>query len=208
MDGAWLQFVASGLTAGAIYALVALGFSIIYNASDAINFAQGEFVMIGGMTAVTLVAAGLPLWAAVPLAVLAAGVGRRCCSRSWRSSRRAGADTVTLIIITIGASLLLRGAAQVVWDKRVHALPAFSGDRADASRRRHRAAAEPVGAGRRGAGGARAVAGSSAARCSARRCAPPRYNPLAARLVGIHTRSVLLRQLRPGGGARCAGAAC
>ena len=50
----WLQSFASGLTAGAIYALVALGFSIIYNASRAINFAQGEFVMIGGMSAVTL----------------------------------------------------------------------------------------------------------------------------------------------------------
>ncbi|HOL37710.1 MAG TPA: branched-chain amino acid ABC transporter permease, partial [Rubrivivax sp.] len=44
MGGAWLQFVAGGLTAGAIYALVALGFSIVYNASHAINFAQGEFV--------------------------------------------------------------------------------------------------------------------------------------------------------------------
>jgi branched-chain amino acid transport system permease protein len=72
MGSQWLQYVASGLTAGAIYALVALGFSIIYNASRAINFAQGEFVMIGGMSAVTLVGAGLPLLAAVPMAVLAA----------------------------------------------------------------------------------------------------------------------------------------
>ena len=55
MGSQWLQFVASGVTSGAIYALVALGFSIIYNASGAINFAQGEFVMIGGMSAVTLV---------------------------------------------------------------------------------------------------------------------------------------------------------
>ena len=72
MAGSWLQFVASGLTTGAIYALVALGFSIIYNASGAINFAQGEFVMIGGMSAVMLLALGLPLWVVLPLAVLAA----------------------------------------------------------------------------------------------------------------------------------------
>ena len=72
METQWTQYVASGLTAGAIYALVALGFSIIYNASQAINFAQGEFVMIGGMGAVTLVGLGLPLAAAVPLAVLVA----------------------------------------------------------------------------------------------------------------------------------------
>ncbi|MGZ5185727.1 MAG: ABC transporter permease subunit, partial [Caldimonas sp.] len=44
-----LQYVAAGLTAGSIYALVALGFSIVFNASKVINFAQGEFVMIGGM---------------------------------------------------------------------------------------------------------------------------------------------------------------
>ena len=51
-----LQFVFSGLTVGAIYALVALGFTLIYNASDIINFAQGEFVMLGGMTTVFAVA--------------------------------------------------------------------------------------------------------------------------------------------------------
>jgi branched-chain amino acid transport system permease protein len=54
MGGPWLQFLVSGLTVGAIYALVALGFSIIFNASRVINFAQGEFVMIGGMSAVSL----------------------------------------------------------------------------------------------------------------------------------------------------------
>ena len=54
MGEQWMQFVAAGLTSGAIYALVALGFSIVYNASHAINFAQGEFVMVGGMAAVSL----------------------------------------------------------------------------------------------------------------------------------------------------------
>ena len=49
-----LQFAFSGLTVGAVYALVALGFTLIYNASDVINFAQGEFVMLGGMTTVFL----------------------------------------------------------------------------------------------------------------------------------------------------------
>ena len=44
-----MQFLLSGVTVGAVYALVALGFTIIYNASDVVNFAQGEFVMLGGM---------------------------------------------------------------------------------------------------------------------------------------------------------------
>ena len=126
MGGSWLQFVAGGLTAGAIYALVALGFSIVYNASHAINFAQGEFVMIGGMGAVSLVGLGLPLALAVPLAVLGAMVVGALVQRLAIEPAR-NADVVTLIIITIGVALFLRGAAQVVWDKRIHALPAFSG---------------------------------------------------------------------------------
>ena len=88
MSAQWLQYLLSGLTVGAIYALVALGFSIIYNASRVINFAQGEFVMIGGMSAVTLVGAGLPL----PLAVPARGAGggrRSACAGEVRG--RAGA---------------------------------------------------------------------------------------------------------------------
>ncbi len=127
MGSTWLQFVAGGLTAGAIYALVALGFSIVYNASRAINFAQGEFVMIGGMGAVSLLGAGVPLAAAVPLAVAAAAAVGVLVERLALEPAR-DADVVTLIIITIGVSLLLRGLAQVVWDKRIHALPAFSGD--------------------------------------------------------------------------------
>ena len=123
----WLQYVAGGVTAGAIYALVALGFSIVYNASGAINFAQGEFVMIGGMTAVALVATGLPLAAAVPLAVAVAVIVGLLLSKIAIEPAR-HADTVTLIIITIGASLFLRGLAQLVFDKRIHVLPAFSGD--------------------------------------------------------------------------------
>ncbi|HAT88116.1 MAG TPA: branched-chain amino acid ABC transporter permease, partial [Rhizobiales bacterium] len=59
-----LQFLFSGLTVGAVYALVALGFTIIYNASDVVNFAQGEFVMLGGMVTVFMIAAGLPLMVA------------------------------------------------------------------------------------------------------------------------------------------------
>ena len=56
-----LQFLFSGLTVGAVYALVALGFTLIYNASEVVNFAQGEFVMIGGMATVYIASAGIPL---------------------------------------------------------------------------------------------------------------------------------------------------
>jgi len=189
MNSQWLQYVASGLTAGAIYALVALGFSIIYNASGAINFAQGEFVMIGGMSAVTLVGAGLPLAAAVPLAVLAAVVvGLLLEKLAIEPARKA--DTVTLIIITIGAALFLRGLAQLVWDKRVHALPAFSGD---TPLRIMGATVLPQSLWVLG-GAALAVAGLSwffGRTLFGKAMLATSYNPLAAQLVGINTRTVL-----------------
>jgi branched-chain amino acid transport system permease protein len=83
-----LQFVFSGLTVGAVYALVGLGFTLIYNSSGIINFAQGEFVMLGGMITVFATLAGVPLfWAALIAIAATAAVGvalHRCAS-----SRRA-----------------------------------------------------------------------------------------------------------------------
>ena len=127
MGGQWVQFLAGGLTSGAIYALVALGFSIIFNASRVINFAQGEFVMIGGMSMVSLTALGMPTGVAIAGAVaIAAVVG--LLLEKFAIARARGADVVTLIIITIGASIFLRGIAQLVWDKGLHALPPLSGE--------------------------------------------------------------------------------
>jgi branched-chain amino acid transport system permease protein len=128
MSAQLAQYLLGGLTVGAIYALVALGFAIIYNASHVINFAQGEFVMIGGMLSVSLAGAGLPLWLAVPAAVLAAAAAGLALEKFAVEPAR-GASVVTLIIITIGASILLRGLATLVWDKNLHALPPFSGER-------------------------------------------------------------------------------
>jgi branched-chain amino acid transport system permease protein len=123
----FLQFLFSGITVGAVYAMVALGFTIIYNASGVINFAQGEFVMLGGMATVFLAAAGVPLpLAAVLAVVIAALVGVALNGLAIEPAR--GASVVTLIIITVGASIFLRGVAQVVFDRQFHRLPSFSGD--------------------------------------------------------------------------------
>ncbi len=127
MSAQFAQFLLTGLTVGAIYALVALGFSIIYNASQVINFAQGEFVMIGGMSSVWLVDSGLPVPVAVVLAVAVAALLGLLLERFAVEPAR-GASVVTLIIITIGASILLRGLATLTWDKKIHALKPFSGD--------------------------------------------------------------------------------
>lgn len=122
-----LQFFLSGITVGAVYALVALGFTIIYNASDVVNFAQGEFVMLGGMITYFAHAAGLPLPLAALIAIiLTAGIGVALNTLAIEPARRA--PVVSLIIITIGASIFIRGATQLVFDKQLHRFPAFSGD--------------------------------------------------------------------------------
>jgi len=123
----FLQFAFSGLTVGAVYALVALGFTLIYNASDVVNFAQGEFVMLGGMITVFLGLMGVPLPLAALLAVLVAiAVGLALHRFAIEMAR--GANVVVLIIITIGASIFLRGLAQVVFDKSFHSLPPLFGN--------------------------------------------------------------------------------
>lgn len=123
----FLQLLFAGLTIGAVYALVALGFTLIFQASEVINFAQGEFVMLGGMVTVFAYKAGVPLPLAALLAVLlAVAVGVALQRLAIEPAK--GASVVAIIIVTIGASILIRGIAQIVFDKQFHALPAFSGD--------------------------------------------------------------------------------
>ena len=123
-----LQFVLTGVTLGSTYALVALGFAIIYNASDVVNLAQGEFVMLGAMSAISLSAGqGLPLPVAILLAVLITLVLGLMLQRFAIAPAR-GITVVGTIIITIGASIFLRGLALLIWGKDIHALPHFSGE--------------------------------------------------------------------------------
>ena len=123
----FLQFLFSGVTVGATYALAALGFTLIYNASNVINFAQGEFIMLGGMLAVFFAQMGLPLPVVLLLAVLLPAVVGVLVEKLAIEPVK-GAETVTLIIITIGASLVIRGIVQVWLGKNTFSLPAFSGD--------------------------------------------------------------------------------
>jgi branched-chain amino acid transport system permease protein len=123
----FLQFLFSGVTVGAAYALAALGFTIIYNTSNVLNFAQGEFIMLGGMLSTAFLAMGLPLPIAIALAIVATGIVGILLGK-FAIEPAKNADILTLIIITIGASLTIRGLVQVTLGKGNHALPAFSGE--------------------------------------------------------------------------------
>lgn len=126
MSEQFLQFIITGITVGSTYALVGLGFSIIYNASDVVNFSQGEFVMIGAMSAISLLAVGVPYFPALLGAVvITVCVGMMLEKLAIEPAK--GASVVTMIIITIGASIFLRGAALLIWGKDFHALPPFTG---------------------------------------------------------------------------------
>lgn len=121
------QLVIAGLGTGAIYALVALGFNIVFKSTDALNFAQGEWVMMGGMVAATLYLAKLPLVVAclVAIAVVTAF--------AWLSEflvvRRLPKKTpMTVTVLTIGLAIATKSLVMLVLGKNPAGLPEFSGN--------------------------------------------------------------------------------
>lgn len=120
-----LQYLFTGLTLGGIYALIALGFVTIFSVTGILNFTQGEFTMLGALLAVSLLEAGLPLWLAALLAVLL-GVGFGALLERVAIAPAHRASPMTLVIITIGASIALRGIALLIWGTSPYMLPAFS----------------------------------------------------------------------------------
>jgi branched-chain amino acid transport system permease protein len=123
-----IQYILSGLSNGAIYALIGFGFAIIHNATGIINFAQGEFVMLGGMLTIFFLGfLQLPLLPSIVLAIAFATLAGIALERLAIRPLK-NAKPLSLIIITIGASIFIRGAAMLIWGKDTHALPSFSGN--------------------------------------------------------------------------------
>ena len=121
----FLQLIVSGVAVGGVYALIALGFVIIYKATSIINFATGEIMMIGAFIFYTfMVYMGLP---AIPAFVLvmgcAAGVGfliERVILRHML-----GQPTISIVMVTIGVSAILTGVAELVWGSDFRSFPAI-----------------------------------------------------------------------------------
>jgi branched-chain amino acid transport system permease protein len=124
--GSTLQYLISGLTVGSTYGLTALGFTIIFNATRVINFAQGEFVMLGGMLAVYFAGAfNAGLIPAILLAVACTTLVGVCMERLAIRPVQ-GAHVVNIIIITIGVSIFIRGVVMIFLGKDTFVLPPFS----------------------------------------------------------------------------------
>jgi len=120
------QLLLTGITIGSIYAMVAIGFNIIYNATDAMNFAQGEFVVVGGLSMIMFhETLGLNLFISffisVALVTLVGIIFERLTISPLKNP-----PLVTVILITIAVSIILKGLAMITWGKDSHPLESFS----------------------------------------------------------------------------------
>jgi len=122
-----LQYLVTGLTLGSIYALIALGFVLVYNVTGILNFTQGEFAMLGALLTVSIHGHGVSLPLAIVMAVLLVALLGGLFQRLAIDAARK-ASVVTMIILTIGAAVALRGIALLSWGTNPYILPAFSGE--------------------------------------------------------------------------------
>jgi len=116
------QLIVTGLAVGAIYALIGLGFVIIHNASNVVNLAQGEFVMVSGMSAAALTALGFNLLLSILLSlIISVFVG--FVIEFFVIRRRSHSPPLILMLLTLGVDIVIRGIALLIWDKEDHASP-------------------------------------------------------------------------------------
>ncbi len=128
--GEFITFLFAGLTIGAINALTGLGLLIIYNVTGVINFAQGDFVMLGAMGAVLLAGAKgypqrLPLLIAIVLVVIAVAILGAIIERMAFHPRR-HSGPLLLLIISIGVSLVIEGVVLVITTSKSYGLRNFT----------------------------------------------------------------------------------
>jgi len=123
-----VQFIFAGLTTGAIYALVALGFGVVHNTMGIVNFTQVDFVSLGGMLLFSaLFAAGLPMPVALILAVVGVTFAGLVVEALGIRPARTKSHLV-LIFLTIGLSIVLRGVMKLIWGKNRMAVPPLTGE--------------------------------------------------------------------------------
>jgi branched-chain amino acid transport system permease protein len=122
----FLQFLFSGLTVGAVYALVGIGFNIIYNATSIINLAQGEFVVIGGLMMWFFTESlKLPFLLSAVLTILSAGLIGLFMERLTINPLKS-TDLLLMIMITIAVSIVLRGILMFNFGKDPYVYPPFT----------------------------------------------------------------------------------
>jgi len=125
-----LQVIISGISQGLIYGLIALGFVLIYKATETVNFAQGELMMLGAFLGLTVVTAGLPYWVALPLAFVGMWLVGMLLERAVLRPIL-GQPAFTVVMVTIGIGFIARGLVTMIpnWGTDTHTLNApFKGE--------------------------------------------------------------------------------
>ena len=117
------QLVVSGIAVGGVYALIALGFVLIYKATSIINFATGEFMMIGAYCFYTfMVMSGLPVVPTFILAMSCAAILGLLVERTILR-HMLGQPIISIIMVTIGLSSILMGLAEIIWSTDFKSFP-------------------------------------------------------------------------------------
>lgn len=125
-----LQWILSGLVVGSIYSLIAMGFSVIYSSTRVINFAQGEFSMLGGMLMYTFATkAHVSIWLSFVLSVLVVALIGAAFEQTAIYKLR-GSSVITVIIVTIGFSIFLKAIAKWIWGTDPVKIAPFTGEKA------------------------------------------------------------------------------
>lgn len=125
-----LQLVVGGLTLGAVYGLIALGYSLIYSASGLMTFVQGEYFMLGAFVAYTLhVLLGAPFIVAFVLTLGVMFVFGILTERLIIGPlQRRGSGVIHIVLVTIGLSIFLRNGAMLAWGSEVFHFPSAFGE--------------------------------------------------------------------------------
>ena len=121
----FLQLVISGVAQGCIYGLIALGFVLIYKATETVNFAQGDLMMLGGFLGLScMVVLGMPFWVAF-LATLAVSMLFGMLMERALLRPLLGQPAFTVVMLTIGIGYLARGMVTMIpgWGTETHTLP-------------------------------------------------------------------------------------
>ena len=125
-----LQVIISGISQGLIYGLIALGFVLIYKATETVNFAQGELMMLGAFLGLTVVTVGLPYWVALPVAFAGMWLVGMLLERAVLRPIL-GQPSFTVVMVTIGIGFIARGLVTMIpnWGTDTHTLNApFKGE--------------------------------------------------------------------------------
>ncbi len=121
----FIQLTLTGLTNGAILALAALGFVLIYKASDVINFAQGEFLLVGGYVTYAMIGQFGLAWPIGMLITIAVAIGLGALVERFVLRPLIGEPIISVIMVTIGLSSLLKAIVSTIWGNQPKAFPSF-----------------------------------------------------------------------------------